>query len=193
MLILKEVEVNKAYANLALDKVLGVHRPVPLDRAFVTELVYGVLRSLKTLDWILQGHIKQPLEKQTAWIRNILRLGVYQIMYMDRVPPSAAVNEAANQARRFGHPGAVKFVNGVLRNILRHKEQIKFPSPDEDPAGHISIKYSHPYWLVERLLAQIGFEETVELCRANNLPAPLTIRVNTLKTTRDKLVQLLHE
>ncbi len=114
LLVLKDVDIEKAYANLALDKMLEIHRPVILDKAFTTELVYGSLRSLNTLDWILQKHINQPMSKQSSWIRNILRLGVYQIMFMDRVPPSAAVNEAANQARRFGHPGAVKFVNGVL-------------------------------------------------------------------------------
>lgn len=131
------------------------------------------------------------MQKQTPWIRNILRLGVYQILYMDRVPPPAAINEAANQARRFGHPGAVKFVNGVLRNILRRSGKINFPSLDKDPVGHISLKYSHPGWLVERWIAQMGVEETISLCLANNRPAPNAVRVNTLKTTREDLMDLL--
>lgn len=154
-------------------------------------MVYGTLRTLNTLDWIIGQHIKQPLRKQTPWIRNILRLGVYQIFYMDRVPAPAAVNEAANQARRFGDPGAVKFVNGVLRNILRRSDEIIFPSLDADPVGHISIKYSHPEWLVKRWIEQMGAEETIDLCLANNRPAPNSVRVNTLKTTREELLKTL--
>ncbi|MCL6612357.1 MAG: 16S rRNA (cytosine(967)-C(5))-methyltransferase RsmB [Peptococcaceae bacterium] len=191
LLVLKDVDAGEAYANLALDRVLEDCRPSGLDRAFATELVYGTLRSLNTLDWILHQHMKKPMEKQTPWIRNILRLGVYQIMYMDRVPDPAAVNEAASQARRFGNPGAVKFVNGVLRNILRHREEINFPSLEKDPVGHISLKYSHPAWLVERWIAELGPEEAIKLCRANNQPAPNTVRTNTLKITRDDLIDLL--
>lgn len=188
---MNEVDAGDAYANLALSRVLEETKPGPLDRAFATEVVYGSLRSLNTLDWILQQHIKKPLEKQTPWIRNILRLGVYQMMYMDRVPPSAAVNEAANQARRFGHPGQVSFVNGVLRNVLRKKDQLSFPSLEEYPVDHISLKYSHPSWLVERWLSHLGMEETIELCKSNNRPAPNTVRTNTLKITREELLGTL--
>ncbi len=191
LIVLKQVDAGEAYANLALDRVLEKYRTAGQDRAFVTELVYGTLRSLNTLDWVLRQHIRQPLERQTPWIRNILRLGVYQIMYMDRVPNPAAVNEAANQARRFGHPGAVKFVNGVLRNVLRRLGEIGFPPLEEDPVGHISLKYSHPAWLVERWIGELGVEETIDLCRVNNVPPPLTVRTNTLKITRDDLIELL--
>lgn len=191
LMILKDVDSGEAYANLALSRVLEEYRPGGLDRAFATEAVYGTLRTLNTLDWIIRGYIKQPIEKQTPWIRNILRLGVYQILYMDKVPDSAAVNEAANQARRFGHPGAVKFVNGVLRSILRGREEISFPRLEEDPVGHISLRYSHPEWLVKRWIAELGVEETIELCAANNRPAPNTVRTNTLRITRDGLIERL--
>jgi len=190
-MVLRDVDAGEAYANLSLSRILEQHKPSGLDRAFATEVVYGTLRSLNTLDWILQQHVKQPLEKQTPWIRNILRLGVYQIMYMDRVPAPAAINEAANQARRFGHPGVVKFVNGVLRNVLRKAGEISFPSQESDPVKHISLKYSHPAWMVERWIPQMGVQETISLCMANNRPAPHTVRVNTLKTTRDQLIELL--
>ncbi|KJS01248.1 MAG: 16S rRNA methyltransferase [Peptococcaceae bacterium BRH_c4a] len=190
-MVLRDVDAGEAYANLSLSRILEQHKPGGLDRAFATEVVYGTLRSLNTLDWILQQHVNQPLEKQTPWIRNILRLGVYQIMYMDRVPAPAAINEAANQARRFGHPGVVKFVNGVLRNVLRKAGEISFPSLESDPVKHISLKYSHPAWMVERWIAQMGVRETISLCMANNRPAPHTARVNTLKTTRDRLIELL--
>jgi len=168
-------------------------RPGPLDKAFITELVYGTLRTLNTLDWIIQQHIRQPLSKQTPWIRNILRLGVYQIMHMDRVPAPAAVNEAVNQARRFGHAGSVKFVNGVLRNILRSAEEINFPDLEANPAGHISVRYSHSRWLVEKWIELLGVRETIDLCLADNQPPPLTVRANTLKTGRNDLLALLRE
>jgi len=122
--ILKAVEADGAYANLALNRALEAYRPTKLDRAFATELAYGTLRTLNTLDWITARFLKQPLGAQTVWIRNILRLGVYQLFYMDKVPPGAACNEAVELAKKFGTPGAVRFVNGVLRNIARQKDQI---------------------------------------------------------------------
>lgn len=190
-MVLKDIDTEGAYANIALHRLLEEFRPGRLDRAFVTEIVYGTMRTLNTLDWILQQHIKQSLDKQTPWIRNILRLGVYQMFYLSRVPAPAAINEAANQARRFGHPGAVKFVNGVLRNILRRKNEINFPDINKDQVKHISLKYYHPDWLVERWIEILGVEETIALCMANNKTPPVTVRTNTLKITRDDLVEQL--
>jgi len=191
--VLELVEEEDAYANLALNQVLEEYRPGKLDRAFATELTYGTLRSLNTLDWVLAQFIKKPLKSQTAAIRNILRLGVYQLMFMDRVPPSAVCNEGAEMARRHGNPGSVGFVNGVLRNISRRAKEIKFPEIGHNPIEHISLRYSHPPWLVERWLRQFGPEETISLCRANNEPAPNTVRTNTLKLTRAGLAARLKE
>ncbi|MQL53540.1 16S rRNA (cytosine(967)-C(5))-methyltransferase RsmB [Desulfofundulus thermobenzoicus] len=189
--VLQAVDEKGAYANLALDRVLEHYRPGRLDRAFTTELVYGVLRRLNTLDWLLNHLLRQPLAGQTVWIRNILRLGAYQIMFMDRVPVPAACNEAAELARRYGRPGAVGFVNGVLRNLARRGKEISFPRLEDDPVAHISLCYSHPRWLVQRWLAEFGPEETVALCRANNTPAPNTVRTNTLKISPEELERRL--
>jgi len=191
--VLELVEEEGAYANLALNQVLEEYQPGKLDRAFATELSYGTLRSLNTLDWVLAQFVRKPLESQTAAIRNILRLGAYQLIFMDRVPPSAVCNEGAEMARRYGYPGSVGFVNGVLRNISRRAKEIKFPEIGHNPVEHISLRYSHPPWLVERWLEQFGPEETVALCRANNEPAPNTVRTNTLKLTRDGLAARLRE
>ncbi|MDD4767759.1 MAG: 16S rRNA (cytosine(967)-C(5))-methyltransferase RsmB [Desulfotomaculaceae bacterium] len=191
--VLKAVEGEGSYAGLALNRILEKYRPGKLDRAFATELSYGTLRFLKTIDWILGQFVKQPLEAQTASVRNILRLSVYQLLYLDKVPDSAACNEGAEMARKHGHPGAVKFVNGVLRSIARRKAGIAFPDLSDDPIGHISIKYSHPAWLVERWLREFGPEDTILLCSANNMPAPNTVRVNTLKSTRNELIERLRE
>ena len=191
MKALNSVEEEGAYANLALNQILEKYQPGKLDRAFATELTYGTLRSLNTLDWILSKFIKKSLSSQNPAVRNLLRLGVYQLMFMDRVPPSAACNEGAKMARKYGHPGVVKFVNGVLRNVSRSVGEIKFPGLDEDPVEHISLRYSHPSWMVERWLEEFGLEDTLAMCRANNEPAPNTVRTNTLKTTRDELAAKL--
>ncbi|SHJ95956.1 16S rRNA (cytosine(967)-C(5))-methyltransferase RsmB [Desulforamulus aeronauticus] len=193
LLVGKMVEEEGAYANLALNKVLEQYQPGKLDRAFATELVYGVLRNLNTLDWVLAHFLKQPLASQTVWIRNILRMGTYQIMFMPRVPDSAACNESVNLAKKFGHAGAAKFVNGVLRNVARQQNNLDYPNPQEDPVDHIALKYSHPTWLVERWLKEYGFDGTVALCQANNRPAPNTVRTNTLKISREELMDRLKE
>ncbi|MDD3652954.1 MAG: 16S rRNA (cytosine(967)-C(5))-methyltransferase RsmB [Desulfotomaculaceae bacterium] len=192
--VLRYVDEEGAYANLALNQVLEKYQPGKLDRAFATELTYGVLRSLNTLDWVLAKFIKRPLTSQTVALRNILRLGVYQLMFMDRVPHSAACNEGTEMARRYcGHPGAIKFVNGVLRNVARRIKEIRFPEIKQNPVEHISLRYSHPAWLVERWLKDFGLKETILLCRANNEPAPNTVRTNTIKITREGLAARLRK
>lgn len=189
--VLKAVEAEGAYANLALNQALEEHQPSKLDRGFATELAYGTLRTLNTLDWIISRFLQKPLAAQNVWVRNILRQGTYQLFYMDRVPPAAACNEAVELAKKYASPGAAGFVNGVLRNIIRHRQEIVFPSLEEDPVGHISLKYSHPTWMVERWLDEFGIEGTIALCRANNVTPPNTIRTNTLRITRQALAERL--
>ncbi len=191
LMVLKEVDGEGAYSNIALNRLLEKHRPGKLDRAFATELVYGTLRNLNTLDWLLGHFLKQPMKKQTSWLRSILRLGAYQIVFMDRVPDSAAVNESANLAGRYAHAGAVNFVNGVLRNLARGYKNIAYPDYESDPVAHIALRYAHPPWLVQRWLRDYGPDDTIALCRADNAPAPNTIRTNTLKITREDLAERL--
>lgn len=191
--VLRAVEEEGAYANLALNKFLEQYQPGKLDRAFATEITYGVLRRLNTIDWILAHFLKQPLASQTMWVRNILRMGTYQIMFMPKVPDSAACNESVELAKKYGHPGVAKFVNGVLRNVARQQNDLDYPDPKSDPVDYIALKYSHPTWLVERWLSDFGFDQTIELCQANNRPAPNIVRVNTLKISRQDLIERLKE
>lgn len=191
--ILKEVDADDAFANLALNKILEKYQPAKLDRAFATELTYGTLRTLNTLDWLLSKFLKKPLTAQTVWIRNILRIATYQIFFMDRVPHSAACNEAVELAKKYGHQGVVKFVNGVLRNLVRNLDNIEFPDIDSDPLGHITLKYSHPAWLVKRWLKEHGLKQTVALCLANNRIPTNTVRTNTLRINREQLIQRLQQ
>jgi 16S rRNA (cytosine967-C5)-methyltransferase len=191
--VLTAVEEDDAFANLALNRFLEKYRPGKLDRAFTTELTYGVLRHLNTLDWVLGQFANKPLASLAPSVRGILRLGGYQLLFMDRVPPSAACNQAAEMAKRNGHARVVKIVNGVLRNVARNVNAIRFPDLGQDPVEHISLRYSHPAWLVERWLAEYGQEETIALCQANNEPAPNMVRTNTLKISREDLAGRLKE
>lgn len=154
------------------------------DSAFLLELVYGVLRNRALLDWTLNQLSLQPVEKTDAWTRNILRLGAYQMRFLDRVPVSAAVNTATELAKVYGKKSG--YVNGLLRNLDRKRDTIIFPGP-EDPMRRLSVLHSHPEWLIRRWVKRFGVEATEGLLANNNRPAPLVIRTNTLKTTREEL------
>jgi 16S rRNA (cytosine967-C5)-methyltransferase len=151
------------------------------DSAFLLELVYGVLRNRALLDWTLDRFSAQPVEKTDVWTRNILRLGAYQMLFLDRVPVSAAVNTAVELAKEHGNKHG--YVNGLLRGLDRKRSTITYPESG-DPVVRLSMLYSHPAWLVKRWVSRYGAEATETLLLANNHPALLTIRTNTLKTTR---------
>jgi len=154
------------------------------DAAFILELVYGTLRNRTLLDWTLNRFSAQPIEKTDAWTRNILRLGAYQLLFLDKVPASAAVNTSTELAKAYGKKSG--YVNGLLRNVERNRNAISYPGPD-DPVRRFSVLYSHPEWLVRRWVRRFGPETTEAILRENNHPAPLVIRTNTMKTTREGL------
>jgi len=189
--VLKEVDEKDAYANIALSHALEQYRPAPQERRLATELVYGTIKAKNTLDWVIGQHASRSLDKMTVWVRNVLRMGAYQLLYLDRIPPSAACNEAVNLTKRYGHMGTAKFVNGILRAIARSKEQIQFPDIASDPVEHIALRFSHPAWLVQRWIARFGVEETIQLCKKNNETPNMSVRTNLLKGTRQELKQQL--
>lgn len=154
------------------------------DRAFLLELVYGVLRNRLRLDWVLDLFSAQPVEKAGVPTRNILRLGAYQLLFLDRVPASAAVNTSVELAK--AHGGKHGYVNGLLRNLDRKRDRIDYPGAG-DPVRRFSVLYSHPEWLVARWIGRFGIETAETLLRANNSPAPLVLRANRLRTTREEL------
>jgi 16S rRNA (cytosine967-C5)-methyltransferase len=158
----------------------------PADRALIYQLVYGVLRWQGKLDWVLQQFSQRPLEKLSLKTLFILRLGAFQLLFLSRIPVSAAVNESVKLAKSGRTPWAANFVNAVLRSLDRGKEDLSFPSI-EDPVAYLSVNTSHPTWLIEQWLASWGFEKTQALCRYNNQSPPLTLRANTLKTNRTDL------
>ncbi len=164
-----------------------------LDRSFLTELTYGVLRWKEKLDWVIRQFSKIPFEKIESGILNILRLGLYQIFFLSRTPSSAAVNESVELAKPFRGEGGAGFVNAVLRSAIRQKDEIRYPDIAEDPALHISVVQSHPHWLVQRWVKEMGVEETLKICTFNNQISPLTLRTNTLKMNRKDLMEKLRQ
>lgn len=191
--ILLQVLKDGAYTNIAINKYLRSHELTDVERRLLTELVYGTIKALGTVDWYLGQCVNRPLAKIEAPILNVLRLGIYQLLYMDKIPASAACNEAVKMARVYSHEGSAKFVNGVLRGFLRKKDELVFPSEEEDEAGYLALKLLHPRWLVKKWLAQYGREGTEKLCAFNNTPAPVCLRCNTLVADRDALMHNLEE
>lgn len=193
MKILHEVHENGAYANVALVQQLRQARLSEIDRRFVTELVYGAVKAGDTLDWMLRRYVNRPLSKIPPMVRDILRLGLYQIFFMDKVPASAACNESVELTKRYGHAGTVKFVNAVLRTAVREPEKAAFPEGRGKAAEHLALRSQHPQWLVKRWIREFGYEETERLCAFDNEQAVLSLRANTLKTTRENLSDILAE
>lgn len=188
--VVSKVWDEGAYANLALSSELAKHDMPPIERHFATELSYGAVKAGNVLDMILQKFITRPFKKIPPRILNILRLGVYQIYFLDRIPDSAACNEAVKLSRKYAHEGTVKFVNAVLRNAVRFKAD---PGINSDKKLEQAIKLQHPSWLIKLWQKQIGSESTQELCMFNNKNAPVCLRTNLLKTTPEELSDILHE
>jgi 16S rRNA (cytosine967-C5)-methyltransferase len=163
-----------------------------LDRTFVRELVYGVLRWRERLDWIIAAYSRIKPHRMERAVITILRMGTYQILFMDRVPSRAAVDESVQLAKGLRKKEIPSFINGILRGIAEGRKEITYPDIQTDPLDHISILYAHPLWMVRRWVDQWGVEETQALCRANNEIPPLTVRVNTLKGTREEVITQLH-
>jgi len=182
-----------AYSGLLIDNVLKKTRLSAKDKALLVELVYGTLRWQGTIDYILKNNLKGNLHKLTPWIRNILRMGLYQIYFLERIPAYAAVDEAVKLAYRYGHKGTAGLVNAVLRAIAEGRSITLFPDKGKDPAEFISVCLSQPKWLVERWIEEFGIEETEKLAESLNSPAPLYIRANTLKVRTEELVEHLQE
>ncbi len=173
-----------AYSHIALKETFSAFSLTPLDRAFITELVYGTIRRKNTLDFIISGFLKQSNLQDE--IRCILRMGVYQLRFMDRVPSSAAVNESVNLVDYYHLPGQKGFVNAVLRNIERNKDR-DFFAAIQDPIRRLALVTSHPSWIVEKMLSRFGQDDTEALLDFNNRPSPNIVRVNSLKTNIEKL------
>jgi 16S rRNA (cytosine967-C5)-methyltransferase len=184
--LLESIDKNQSYSNLLLNSKIEKNEIAPKDVGLLTELTYGTLQRRMTLDYFLKPFMKK---KPDRWVSNLLRLTLYQMVYLDKIPDRASIYEAVEIAKKRGHKGIASMVNGVLRSIQREG----LPSLEEikDPIERLAIETSHPVWLVKRWTDQFGFEKTKKMCETN-LTAPLqTARVNTTKISRDECIELL--
>ena len=183
------VERDRAYLNFALKPLLS--ELPPRERALAHQIAGGTVQRLNTLDWVLGLLLKHRLSALTPWIRNILRLSAYQLLYLERIPAYAAVDEAVQLARRYGHRGVAGLVNAVLRRLARRGTDLPWPGKETAPAAYLSLRYSMPIWLAQRRLARYGLDEAEALCRADNENTPISLRPNRLRISPEELAQKL--
>ena len=187
---LLDVGRGGAYASLALDKRLAQAALGPRDRAFVTRLVYGTLENRITLDW----RIDQFLEGDKALeptVREVLRMGAYQLFYLDRVPDMAAVDESVSLTRAMGFEALTGLVNAVLRGMIRGKDAVRWPKPQDDPEEYLSVMFSAPRELARLLIDAYGENGAMEILRYRPKDRPTVIRVNLLRCDDARLRRLL--
>ncbi|MCK4510171.1 16S rRNA (cytosine(967)-C(5))-methyltransferase RsmB [bacterium] len=190
LLSLAEWESGSGKIDTILDRQLTGAGLDSRDVALTQNIVFGTLRMKGRIDWVLNQYVKGGLKSLPLPIRNALRLGLYQIDFLDRIPPRAAVNESVTLARRYGHKGTAGLVNAVLRNILTGMRP-DFPDIETDPVGHISAAHSHPRVLIARWVERYGMESTITLCEYNNIVPRLVVRTNALSVTREGLASAL--
>jgi 16S rRNA (cytosine967-C5)-methyltransferase len=189
--ILMRVERDRAFADIALEHALDRARLDPRDAALCTEIVYGTLRWRRHLDWRLTPHLNRPLAKLDPWVRALLRLTAYQLIFLDRVPRWAAVDEAVSVARLKSRvPGPAEFVNAVLRSFTRTPGP---PRPPAHPVEAAGVRWSFPDWMAGRWIDRYGMEEAERLMAALDERPPVTIRANTLRITRKDLARRLRD
>ena len=189
-LALMDVETKKAYSNLALNHHVLIHKPG--SPAFVRELAYGVLENKMLLDHYIDQLVKTGAASLKASDRTLLRMGIYQLGYMDSVPEYAAVNESVILAKKYCR-GRSGFINGVLRGYLAKKDELTLPDPAEDMVKYLSVKYSYAPWIVELWLEEYGADFVEELLAAGNETPENTIRLNWMKTRKQDLIEKLED
>ena len=188
--ILYKIDKEKAYSNIVLNEMINQNKKelTNKDIGLISEIVYGTTTWKLTLDEIIKKYSKIKLKKISPWILNILRMGIYQIVFLDKIPKSAAVNESVNLAKRYGHKSSSNFVNAILRKVTV-KDYEEFFQLKED-IQRISITNSMPRWIIEELAKQLGDMKKVEEIAINsNLRPHLSIRINNLKTAENKNIE----
>ena len=185
--VLVKCSSAEQYSNIALDTAIKRSDLTPLDRGLLTALVYGVIERQITLDAIIDSLCERGSDDISPDVRTLLRLGIYQLAYLDRVPDHAAVNETVNMAGKRSRG----FVNAILRAFIRSGKQIPIPSKDVDPERYLSVKYSFCPSLCYAFMAVFGLERTEQMFAAFGEHPDLTLRINTLRTTREELIAAL--
>lgn len=190
--ILNRIDRTDAYLDKLLEIEIKNSNLVGADKALLFEIVHGVTRWEGRIDWILTGFYKGQFSKAIPNVKNALRVALYQILFLEKVPDYAAVNEAVEFVKKLQGQAAADLTNAILRNIIRNKEGIRYPNPEEDVNAYLSAYFSHPTWLVKRWLARFGKDDTEKLLIANNNKPSLTIRINNLVTNPTEMKSLLN-
>ena len=189
--ILYKIDKEQAYSNIVLNEEIKQNRNIlnEKDIGFISEIVYGVTTWRLTLDEIIKKYSKIRLKKISPWILNILRMGIYQIIFLDKIPKSAAVNESVNLAKRYGHSSSSNFVNAILRKVDKKDYEEFFQIKDD--IERISKTTSMPEWIIKELLKNNNIEMVNKICKNSNIKPKLTIRINKLKTSKEEIIKIL--
>ena len=180
---------NGAWADAALKAQLGKCALSAQDAALCSRIVYGVMQNELLLNWYLSAYCTQKLDHLQPPLADILRIGAYQILFLDKVPDHAAVSESVELCRTNGRSAASGLVNAVLRKVAQHKENL--PPLPEGNIARLSVAYSHPQWLVKKLVSLLGVEEAEAFLRIDNEASPISVQVNPFKTSEKALVDEL--
>lgn len=187
--LLIDVEKEKAYAQLSLKT--GLQDMDQRDKALATEIFYGTLKYQIQLDYFINQYSKTPIKKMKPLIRQLLRMSVYQMLYLDKIPVSAVINEAVKITKKRKMQGLSGFVNGVLRKMDREREQLLPPSKEQGNIKHLSIQYALPEWIIEMWLESYEEPEVEKICKALNERAEVCGRWNTLKLPLEEKEKVL--
>lgn len=189
--ILNRVDRTDAYLDKLLEIEIKNSELSSKDKALLFEIVHGVIRWLGRIDWILNGFYKGQFSKCIPNVKNSMRVALYQILFLDKVPDHAAVNESVEFVKKLQGEKSANLTNAVLRNIIRNRKGIRYPNREEDPMSYLAAYYSHPTWMVKRWLIRFGEQETERLLIANNKKPIHTLRVNKIKTNMPELKSLI--
>jgi 16S rRNA (cytosine967-C5)-methyltransferase len=186
--VLLRIDQDGGYSHLLINHEIKSKNISPKDEGLLTEIVYGTIQRKMTLDFYIDHFIKQQ-KKLAPWVRMLLRMSVYQMVYLDKVPDHAIIHEAVEISKQRGHKGIAALVNAVLRKIQR--DGVPSTGDLEDPVKRLAIETSHPEWLVKRWINHYGYETTKEMCLANLRHKPMSVRVQPMKVTRNEAIEQL--
>jgi 16S rRNA (cytosine967-C5)-methyltransferase len=191
--ILTRVERTDSYLDKLIDYEIKTEQLNDYDKSLLNEICHGVIRWMRRLDWFLNGFYRGQWEKCMPEVKNTLRVALYQILFLNKIPDYAAVNEATEFVKRISTQKHADVVNGLLRTIIRTKDELIYPTREIDEIKYLGIMHSHPNWMVKRWIQRFGFDEAEKLAEANNKRPILTARINTLKIKKEEFLQRLTE